>query len=481
MVNQVVGGGERWVGQTIHGLGCLASAQAVAEAHRCLMCHDAPCTAACPARVDVMHFIRALRFENPRRALEVIRRTNVLAGVCGAVCPKERLCEGACLRNALRDPIRIGALQTYAAAHGILHPRRARGNGPPAEDAPPVAVVGAGPAGLAATDVLARCGARVTVFEARQAPGGMLAYGVPEERMPYAFVRAEVSPVLARPGIEFRPGQALGRDFSLDDLFARGFRGVFVGVGLWKAARLPGVSDVAGVLHALPFLEAAARHARFGGPAPVVGARCLVIGGGSVALDCAEVARRCGARDIEVMCLENTDEMPATREDIEAGWRAGVRFWTRRRVTGVEASPVSSFSVETIGIRWKEPGRFVPDNAEDLPGTEARHRVDTLIVAIGQAQDPGVAQALAGLDRDARGLVLVDPETLVTSVAGVFAGGDCAAGCGRTVVASVAEGRRAGLAIAAFLGLRPPAGPYVPPIFRTAAGGGWAGHEETAR
>ncbi len=458
------------VEQVVAGLGCLTPAQAVAEAHRCLMCHDAPCTAACPARVDVMHFIRALRFDNPRRALEVIRRTNVLAGICGAVCPKERLCEGACLRNALRDPIRIGALQTYAAAHAILHPRRiGPAASPPPPDAPRVAVVGAGPAGLAATDVLARCGARVTVFEAREAPGGMLAYGVPEGRMSYSFVRAEVSPILAHPAVAFQPGQALGRDFSLDDLLSRGFLAVFIGVGLWKAARLPGVSGVPGVLHALPFLEAAARHVRFGGPAPVVGTRALVVGGGSVAMDCAEVARRHGARDVDVVCLENTDEMPATREDIEAGWRAGNRFWTRRRVTRVQTSPTGSFSIETIGIRWKEPGRFVPDNAEDLPGTEARHGADTLIVAIGQAQDDGVARALAGLDRDARGLVLVDPETQATSVARVFAGGDCAAGCGRTVVASVAEGRRAGLAIAASLGLRPPAGPYIPPLAREVA------------
>ncbi len=454
------------VQQVVAGLSCLVPAQAVAESHRCLMCHDAPCTAACPAGVDVMHFIRALRFDNPRRALEVIRRTNVLAGICGAVCPKERLCEGACLRNALRDPIRIGALQTFAAAHEMAHPRRAARAGGPSSDAPAVAVVGAGPAGLAATDALVRCGARVTVFEAREAPGGMLAYGVPEARMPYAFVNAEVSPLLARPGVELTPGRALGRDFSLDDLFSRGFRAVFLGVGLWKAARLAGVSEVPGVLHALPFLEAAARHARFHGPPPAVGPRCLVIGGGSVALDSAEVALRSGAREVEVVCLENTDEMPATREDIAGAWQRGARFFNRRRVTRLQRGPDAFFLIETIGIRWKEPGRFVPDNAEDLPGTEARLVADTVIVAIGQAPDPDVVRALSGLKRDARGLVQVDPETGATSVAGVFAGGDCASGCGRTVVASVAEGRRAGLAIAAHLGLRPPTGPYEPALPR---------------
>ncbi len=444
----------------------MVPAQALAEAHRCLMCDEAPCTAACPARVDVMRFIRALRFENPRRALEVIRRSNVLAGVCGVVCPKERLCEGACLRNALKDPVRIGALQTYAAAYEMLHPRRSTPAELPGPDAPGVAVIGAGPAGLAAADILVRCGARITLFDAREAPGGMLAYGVPEGRMPYEFVRSEVAQVVEMPGVEFRPGQALGHHFSLDDLFAQGFRAVFIAVGLWRPARLAGVSDLPGVLHALPFLEAAARHARFGGPAPEVGLRVLVVGGGSVAMDCADVARRHGARDIEIICLENSDEMPATHEDIEAAWRIGARFWNRRRVRRVTTGPDGSWSLETIGIAWKEPGRFVPDNAVDLPGTEAHHVADTVIVAIGQAQDPGVVQALSGLDCDPRGLLVVDPNTQRTSAPHVYAGGDCAAGCGRTVVASVAEGRRAGLSIAASLGLRPPRSPYEPPLVR---------------
>lgn len=457
------------VQQSLHGLGCLVPAQAVAEAHRCLMCHNAPCTAACPASVDVMRFIRALRFEAPRRALEVIRRTNVLAGVCGVVCPRERLCEGACLRHALQDPVRIGALQTYAAAYAMLHPRRNGVRAMPRDDAPCVAVVGAGPAGLAATDVLSRCGARVTVFEAREAPGGMLAYGVPEGRMPYDFVRAEVSPILDRPGVVFKPGQALGRDFSIEDLFRRGFQAVFVGVGCWSAARLPGVSDLPGVLHALSFLESAARHARFDGPAPVVGRRCVVVGGGSVAMDCAQVARRHGAREVEVICLENTDEMPATREDIEGAWRSGVRFWNRRRITQARLHPDGSFAIETIGICWREPGRFVPENALDLPGTEAHLVADSVIVAIGQAQDRALVSALSGLDRDDRGLLKVDPATQATSMPGVFAGGDCAFGCGRTVVSSVAEGRRAGQAMAMYLRLRPPVSPYDPPLIREMA------------
>ena len=242
--------------QTILGLTCMTPEAADDEAHRCLMCHDAPCTGACPASVDVMHFIRALRFENPRRAAEVIRRTNVLGGVCGSLCPRERLCEGACLRNALKDPIRIGELQTYAAATEFTSSRKPLTVS--STHGKSVAVIGAGPAGLGAAATLLDAGARVTMFEAREAPGGMLAYGVPQSRMPWSFVRRELDSVLDR-GITLETGQALGRGFTLDELFDRGFEALFLGVGLWNSARLPGVSDSPDVLHALPFLEAAGR------------------------------------------------------------------------------------------------------------------------------------------------------------------------------------------------------------------------------
>lgn len=432
------------VAMQINGLEVMIEAQAVAQAHRCLMCRDAPCTAACPANVDVMRFIRAIRFENPGYALDIIERSNVLAGICGVVCPKERLCEGACLRNALKDPIPIGALQTYVAARA-LSTQRPPSSPPPPPRGPKVAVVGAGPAGISAASTLVRAGAQVTIFDSREAPGGMLAFGVPQHRMPYEYVRAEIARALH--GTTFLGGYTLGRNLFISDLFSQGFRAIFLAVGLWRPLTLSNVSDVEGVLHALPFLEAAARHAKFGGPAPKVGERCLIIGGGSVAMDCAEVARRYGAQEIEMVCLENSNEMPATWEEITEALRLGVRILGRRRVASVKRLQDGTYAVRTVGIRWRKPGLYTPENAEDVPEVTGETRVDTIIVAIGQAIDPDLDNALSDLNRDPKGLLIVDKETMETSVKGVYAGGDCASGCGRTVVAAVAEGRRAAKAI----------------------------------
>lgn len=448
----------KWV---VHGFACLTPSQAVAEAHRCLLCFDAPCTKACPANVDVMRFIRALRFENPRRALAVIQRTNVLAGICGALCPKERLCEGACLHNALDSPVRIGALQTFAAAYGLARPFRFLKKLAPQRTAPRVAVVGAGPAGISAANVLAQAGALVTIYDAREVAGGMLAYAIPEDRMPFDFSQSELRTVLDLPGVELVVGSALGRDFTLEDLFRRGFSAVFLGIGLWKPAKLAGISDVPGVLHALPFLEQAARHQRFSGEAPRVGQHCVIIGGGSVAMDCAAVARHYGAEEIEVIALENTNEMPATHEDIQAAWLTGVRFHNRRRVIRLEKTN-GKYIVQTISIRWKQPGVLLPENAEDIEGTEAQMVADTIIVAVGQVPDSSIFKALSGVDRDKKGLILVNPQTMETSVSNVYAGGDCVAKSNRTIVAAVADGRRAAMAIAKVLGLSPLASPYEP-------------------
>lgn len=436
--------------QIVSDLSCMSAESAVTEAHRCLLCHDAPCTEACPASVDVMHFIRALRFGVPRRAAEIIRRTNVLGGICGSVCPRERLCEGACLRNALQDPIRIGELQTHAATIGFETGRRSTASLP--ADGPRVAVVGAGPAGLAATSALASAGVRVTIFESREKAGGMLTYGVPQSRMPHAFVKRELQGILDLDGVDFENGRCLGRDFGIEELSTQGFEAVFLGIGLWKSARLPGISDVPGVLHAMPFLESAARHERFGGSPPEVGTRCAVIGGGSVAMDCAEVAMELGCEDVHLICLEGTSEMPATCEDITGAWRKGVHFWTRRRVISTDVTDHDSIDLVTTGIRWRNPGVFEPSNAEDVPHSRAILRVHHVIVAIGQSFDRDLDAALDKLERDRTGRIIVEPSTGESSIPAVYAGGDCAAGCGQTVVASVAEGRRAGLAIAARLG-----------------------------
>jgi len=398
-----------------------------------------------------MHFIRAIRFDNPRRSIVVIRKTNVLAGICGTLCPRERLCEGACLRNALEDPIRIGELQSFAAASNMIGSRQddsARMN----PDGPKVALIGAGPAGLGAAASLVAAGACVEIFEAREEPGGMLAYGIPEARMPWKFARHEIDRILDS-GLILNTCRALGRDFSVKDLFDSGFEAVFLGHGLWKPARIPGLTENDDVLQALPFLETAARHARFDGTAPVVGRRCVIIGGGSVAMDCAETALLYGAATVTVVCLEGTHEMPATWEDITSAWRLGVQFMTRMRIASITVCDDGSLSLSTVGIEWRHPGDLSPSNAVDVPGSAGTVPADTVIVAIGQSPDNDLLPGIGPVALEDSGLIRIDHETGATSLGGIYAGGDCVSGGDRTVVGSMADGRRAGLAIARSLGL----------------------------
>jgi glutamate synthase (NADPH) small chain len=426
----------------------LTDTQAQLEASRCLMCEDPPCVAACPVRVPVKHFIRAIRFESPRRAINLIREQNVLAGVCGLACPVERLCEGACSSTELSTPIQIGRLQHYAAVAELARGRKLV---PPQADGQKVAVIGAGPSGLAAAAELARRGHRPTVFEKSRRPGGICTYGVPAHRIPQDLVAGEIA-YIQNLGVEFKTGQALPRDAALDALFADGYRAVYVAAGAQQAAvpPVPG-SDLAGVLTWKQLLDGFSKFNLDEGPRPAVARRVIVVGGGSVAMDVASVARELGGEEIDVLCLESPREMPADRDELDEVWNVGARFHTRSMPLEITSAAGKVTGLKAARIRWKEPDRFVPANAERIAGTEYWLPADTVIFAIGARPDPELARALPGVNLDAAGRIIIDPDTGATSRPGVFAGGDVAAGGGATIVRSVAEGKRAGAAIDAYL------------------------------
>jgi NADPH-dependent glutamate synthase beta subunit-like oxidoreductase len=422
--------------------------EAVVEASRCLMCDDPPCNKGCPAGVDARRFIRKIRFGNFRGAARLIREANLLVGVCGRVCPQEILCMEHCTRANLDTPIDIAGLQRFAGDVEI-------GTVAPVPDAPPrrkgkVAVIGAGPAGLAAAASLLRAGHEVEIFERGDVLGGVLSRGIPPFRLDPGFVESELEYV-----------RRLGAVVHLEEhtkapalLTAQGFDAVFVAVGLWKAHRLniEGAS-LEGVLIAGDLLLAVARGER-----PAVGGRVVVIGGGNVAMDAATTALALGAARVDVCCLESYDEMPAFRSEIAEAQALGVELHTRTKPVRIlgEGGRVSGY--EGVGIRWKTPGLLVPSNAEEVAGTEFRLRADTVIVAIGQ----GILERFEGLATDERGLIRVDPETMMTSYPGIFAGGDIVSG-GATVVRAVAEGKKAAESIARYLGEQPGAGgPLLP-------------------
>jgi NADPH-dependent glutamate synthase beta subunit-like oxidoreductase len=410
--------------------------EAVIEASRCLMCEDPPCNKGCPAGVDVRRFVRKIRFGNFRGAARLIRDANPLVGVCGRVCPQEILCMERCTRAELDTPIDIAGLQRFAGdvELGALAPLPDGIR----ERVERVAVVGAGPAGLAAAVALRRAGIQVELFERERAAGGVLSHGIPPFRLDQAFVESELEYV-TRLGAKLHLGEA-GADAAT--LLKKGFDAVFVATGLWRPYRigLPG-ADLKGVHVATDLLRAVARGER-----PVLGGRVVVIGGGNVAMDAATTAKALGAERVDLCCLESFEEMPAFRSEIEHAQAEGIDFHTRTRPVRIVGEGGRVVGYEGIGIRWKVPGLLVPSNAEEMKGTEFRLKADAVVEAIGQ----GPLDGFAGLATGPRGLVAADPETMAASLEGVFAGGDVTSG-GATVVQAVAEGKRAAGAIVSYL------------------------------
>lgn len=398
--------------------------EARVAADRCYFCHDAPCIAACPTAIDIPLFIRQIQAGQPEAAARTILEQNILGGMCARVCPTETLCEGACVREAAEGmAVEIGRLQRHATDSILEAPH------PFARAAPTgkrVAVVGAGPAGLACAHRLAMHGHDVTVFEARPKSGGLNEYGIAAYKTAGGFAQAEVDWLLGIGGISIRHGAALGRDVTLAELQAD-FDAVFLGMGLAEtnALGIPG-EDKAGVRDAVDFI-AELRQTEDLTRLPV-GRHVVVIGGGMTAVDAAVQSKLLGAEHVTMVYRRGREAMGASDHELDHAATAGVRILT-------EAMPVAIHggdSVREIEFAYTRPG---PSGLEPT-GETFRLRADQVFKAIGQR--------LAGLPEGLRmekGKIAVDGRGR-TSIAGVWAGGDCTPGKDLTVVA-VAEGREA--------------------------------------
>jgi NADH-quinone oxidoreductase subunit F len=392
----------------------------------------AKCTNACPAEVDVPAYVALAAQGRYAEALEVHRRRNPFALICGRVCPA--FCEAKCRRGELDQPVAIRQIKRFLADHEIERPWT-----PPRLEEPKterVAVVGAGPAGLTAALRLAQKGYPVTVFEALPVAGGMMAVGIPEYRLPRDILDAEVENI-RRAGVEIRLNAALGRDFSVDDLMDRdGYRAVVLAIGAHKSRKM-GVEgeEMEGVYPGTRFLCDIAL-----GEAPdLTGKRVAVVGGGDVAIDAARSAWRLGAAEVHLVYRRSQADMPAHRAEVEAAQKEGVQFHFLTnpsrvigdgRVTGVELLRQELGTFDVSGRRRPTP----------IAGSEFTLGVDVLIPAIGQEPD------LAWMDGDdaietGRGGVCVVNDGLVTTRVGVFAAGDAVLGPA-TVVEAVAQGNR---------------------------------------
>ncbi len=417
--------------------------EAASAAARCLYCFDAPCIAACPTSIDVPSFIRGIATGNLRGAARVIFAANPLGHSCARACPVEVLCEGACvLAGTAAGPVAIGRLQRHATESALTARRPLFAAEPSTGKS--VAIIGAGPAGLAAARDLRRFGHGVTVFEARERPGGLGARGVAEYKLTEEEVLAEARLILDL-GVELRVGVAVGRDVSVAELLDR-HDAVLLAAGLGRTRRLgiPG-EDLPGVVDALDFIEAL--KARPHRP-PRVGRRVAVVGAGNTAIDAATQARRLGAERVVIVYRRRAADAPAWAHEIELAKAEGCEFrFLLGPVRVLGAVAVEGLECARMDIGPPDDGgraRVTP-----IPGSLHVIEADMVIRATGQ--DPlGWLGVLPGLTLE-DGRVAVDPATGRTSHPRIFAAGDCVSG-GAEIVHAAAEGLRAARGIHALLG-----------------------------
>ena len=375
------------------------------EARRCLLCHDAPCSKACPAGTDPAKFIRSLRFNNVKGAANTIRENNPFGASCARVCPYDQLCQEACSRCGIDKPIEIGRIQSFLTdqekAFGMKNVEAAA-----EKKTGKVACIGAGPASLSAASILAQKGYEVTVYDAEDKAGGMLTKGILPARLPQEVVDHDIQQILDL-GVKLELGRKIE---SAETLKEEGYDAVFVGTGMWgrKTVDIPG-NDADGVCYAIDYLKAA----RDSDGKSATGNNVIVIGGGDVAMDCAATAKLTGAEKVMIYYRRTIEEAPAEISEIKYVQAMGVTMTTE-------------FAPEAI---LTEDGKvaFVQFRGRDGE-SEAKVKADTVIFAIGQA-----AEEIGGMDAE-----------------GVFAGGDIVNG-GGTVVEAVAEGKEAAASIIDYL------------------------------
>ncbi len=426
---------------------------ALEEAARCLLCKNPRCVSGCPVNVSIPAFIRALSQGEMEGAYEIIRETNSLPAVCGRVCPQESQCEQLCVRGKKGEPVAIGRLERFVADWHMAQEPAAPRSAPPGKGRR-VAVIGAGPAGLSCAGDLAQRGYQVTVFEAFHAAGGVLIYGIPEFRLPAEILAREVEGLKAL-GVTLKTNMVIGRTMSIDALFEEGFEAVFIGTG----AGLPSFmhiegENLLGVYSANEFLTRVnlmrAHDEAFATPIKHH-KKVAVVGGGNVAMDAARCAMRLGAEEVHIVYRRSMKEMPARVEEVFHAREEGIALnvlVVPTRILGDENKHVRAISC--IRMELGEPDESGRRSPRPVEGSEFELEVDALIMAIGTTPNPLLGRTTAGLALNDWGCIVADPETMATTRAGVYAGGDAVTGAA-TVILAMGAGKTAARSIDAYL------------------------------
>jgi len=432
---------------------------ALHEAERCLRCKKPRCIPGCPVGIDIPGFISALAHKDIKRSYQILKSANTLPAVCGRVCPQESQCEITCVVGAKYKPVAIGRLERFVADAGM-------GRG---WDEPPqiqgtqkkAAIIGSGPAGLACAGDLARNGVAVTIFEALHVAGGVLKYGIPEFRLPDIIIDAEIDN-LKKLGVEIRLDTVIGKLFTIPQLMSEmGYETVFVGTGAGspKFAGIPGEA-FNGVFSANEFLTRV--NLMRGHKQPIydtpvgMGKRVAVVGAGNTAMDSLRVSKRMGAEQVTCVYRRSRRESPARVEELEHAIEEGIEFlWLTApvEILGSSSGWVTGMRVQKMELG--EPDSSGRRRPVPVEGSEYLLDVDTVIYALGTSANPIIAQTTPGLKTNKWGYIEVEERTGMTSIPGLFAGGDIVTGAA-TVILAMGAGRRAARGMLEHMGILTP-------------------------
>ena len=436
--------------------------EAIEEAKRCIQCKHPLCVKGCPVEVQIPAFIKLLAEGKFVAAAQKIKETNSLPAVCGRVCPQEEQCELKCILGVKGEPIAIGTLERFVADWERENSRQSSVDSRQSErlktedrrQKTKIAVVGSGPAGLTCAGDLARLGYQVTVFESLHVTGGVLTYGIPEFRLPKKIVELEVEYVKSL-GVEVKTDMLIGNVYTIEELLKE-YKAVFVGsgAGLPKFMGIPG-ENLEGVYSANEYLFRVNMMKGWQFPeqlTPVkIGKKVAVVGGGNVAMDSARVSLRLGAEEVTVLYRRTRDEMPARIEEIKHAVDEGIVFRNLTLPVAYHANKEGWVAeAECLQMELGEPDASGRRRPVEVPNSQFRLPVDTVIVAIGNSPNPLIPLRTPSLRTEKWGGVIVTKEGL-SSIPGVYAGGDIVRGAA-TVISAMGDGKVAAKAIHSLLG-----------------------------
>jgi NADPH-dependent glutamate synthase beta subunit-like oxidoreductase len=419
---------------------------ALVESNRCLLCYDAPCSAACPAGTDPAKFIRQIKFHNYKGAARTIRNNNILGGTCAHICPVEQLCEKECSIKALEDPINIAGLQQFAVDYGITNSLES--TTPSKKTKGKIAIIGGGPAGLACASSLLNKDFSATIFEREDKAGGVPIYNIPEFRLPEQVITNDINNLLNQ-GVEFMFNSPIEDKESISKLLSQGFDSVFISTGLSVPITLDLLQGYDNAYDYNSFL----RQHKFGQKRGILQGKIIaVIGGGSVAIDSAVTAKACGAKKVYLITLEQLHELPAEKEEIELAHMMGIIIKSGSQIIKVKESGNHISSLSGVEVEPIESRQTNPSNTVIIDGTQFSINVDLVIQAIGTKPGSEISEFDNNLQTDENGIIQV-ADNYQTNIPFIFAAGDVVNG-GKTVVQAIGEGKKAATSIINFLSKR---------------------------